>query len=62
MYESSKKVAFLDLNVGLENGCTDLYTKSTDCHHYLHCSSTHPDHLKDSIIYSQASILSNIST
>ena len=29
MYESSKKGAFLDLNVSLENGCitTDLYTK-----------------------------------
>ena len=54
-YESSKKkVAFLDLNVSLENGCitTDLYTKSTDCHQYLHCSSVHPDHLKNSIIYS----------
>ena len=40
-YESSqKKVAFLDLNVSFENGCiiTYLYTKSTDCHQYLHCS------------------------
>ena len=64
-YESSqKKVAFLDLNVSLENGCitTDLYTKSTDCHQYLHCSSAHPDHLKNSIIYSQALRLSNICT
>ena len=46
-YESSqRKVAFLDLNVSLENGCitTDLYTKSTDCHQYLHCSSAHPVH------------------
>ena len=62
-YESSqKKVAFLDLNVSLENGCitTDLYTKSTDCHQYLHCSSAHPDHLKNSVIYSQALRLSNI--
>ena len=64
-YESSqKKVALLDLNVSLENGCitTDLYTKSTDCHQYLHCSSAHPDHLKNSIIYSQALRLSNICT
>ena len=47
-YESSqKKVAFLDLNVSLENGCitTDLYSKSTDCHQYLHGSSVHSDHL-----------------
>ena len=48
-YEPSKKrVAFLDLNVSLENGSvtTDLHTKSTDCHQYLHCSSSHPDHKK----------------
>ena len=52
-YESSqKKVAFLDVNVSLENGSitTDLYTKSTDCHQYLHCSFAHPDDLKNSII------------
>ena len=64
-YESSqKKVAFLDLNVSLENGCitTDLYTKSTDCHQYLHCSSAHPHHLKNSIIYCKALRLSNICT
>ena len=43
-YQSSqKKVAFLDLNVSLENGyiTTDLYSKSTDCHQYLHGSSVH---------------------
>ena len=39
---------------------TDLYTKSTDCHQYLHCSSAHPDHRKKSIIYSHALKLSNI--
>ena len=52
---SQKKVAFLNLNVSLENGCItpDLYIKSTDCHQYLHCSSAHPDHLKSSIIYGQ---------
>ena len=64
-YESSqKKVAFLDLNVSLENGCitTDLYTKSTDCHQYLYCSPEHPDYLKNSIIYSQALRLNNICT
>ena len=62
-YESSqKKVAFLDLNISLENGyiTTGLYTKSRDCHQYLHCSSTHPGHLKNSIIYRQALRLSNI--
>ena len=64
-YESSQKtVAFLDPNVSLENGCitTDLYPKRTDCHQYLHCSAPHQDHLKNSIIYSQALRLSNILT
>ena len=54
-YESPKKrVAFLDLNVSLENGSVtaDLHIKGTDCHQYLHCSSSHPDHIKNSIIYS----------
>ena len=41
-YESLKKtVAFLDLNISLENGsiATDLHTKSTDCHQGLYCTS-----------------------
>ena len=57
-----KRVAFLDLNVSLENGsvtsCAQI--KSTDCHQYLHCSSSHPYHIKNSITYSQALRLSNI--
>ena len=46
---SKKRVAFLDLNVSLENGSvtTDLHTKSTDCHQYLHYSSSHTDHIKN---------------
>ena len=62
-YESSKKrVTFLDLNVSLQNGSItiDLHNKSTDCHQYLHCSFSHPYHIKNSIIYSQTSRLSNI--
>ena len=57
-----KRVAFLDLNVSLGNGSitTDLHTKSTDCHQYLNCSSSHPINLKISIIYSQTLRLSNI--
>ena len=64
-FESSKKrVAFLDLNVSLENGSitTDLHTKSTNCHQYLHCSSSHTDHIKNPIIYSQTLRLSNVCT
>ena len=62
--ESSKTAAFLDLNVGPENGSitTDLHTKSTDCHQYLPCNSSHPDHIKNPIIYSQTLRLSSICT
>ena len=58
-----KRVAFLDLNVSLENASvtTNVHTKSTD-HQYLHCSSSHPDHIKNSIIYSQTLRSSNICT
>ena len=36
--------------------------KSTDCHQYRHCSSSHPDHIKNSILYSQTLRLSHICT
>ena len=64
-YESSKKrVTFLDLNASLRSGSitTDLHTKRTGSHQYLHCSSSHPNHIKNSIIYSQTLRLSNICT
>ena len=32
---------------------TSLYNKPTDCHQYLHYKSSHPEHTKRSIIYSQ---------
>ena len=56
-YETSKeKVNFLDLNVSMRNGTisTDLYIKPTDGHQYLHYKSSHPEHIKNSIPYSQA--------
>ena len=56
-YETSKEnITFLDLDVSLSGNklTTDLYTKSTDKHQYLHYTSAHPDHTKRSIIYSQA--------
>ena len=65
-YKSSnkKKSCFLNLNVSLENGSvtTDSHTKNTDCHQYLHCSSWHTDHIKNSIIYSQTLRLTNVCT
>ena len=56
-YETSEeRVNFLDLNVSIRNGAisTDLYIKPTDGHQYLHYKSSHPEHIKNSIPYSQA--------
>ena len=52
---SSKSVNFLDVNVKIENGkiSTDLYSKSTDAHAYLHHSSYHPWHVIRSLPKSQ---------
>ena len=64
-HESSKDNAiFLDLIVKLSKGrlTTDLHVKDTDRHQYLHFNSSHPDHTKRSIIYSQALRLAKICT
>ena len=56
-YETLKEtVNFLDLNVNLRNGAisTDLYVKPTDGHQYLHYKSSHPEHIKNLVPYSQA--------
>jgi len=48
-YDFSKEhIPFLDLNVSLAEGKLffDLYMKSTDCHQYLHYTSSHPEHTK----------------
>ena len=53
---SHDQVNFLDVTIRKENGtlATDLYTKPTDTHQYLHSSSCHPRHCKSGIAYSQA--------
>ena len=56
-YETSKeRLNFLDLNVSIRNDAisTDLYITPTDGHQYLHYRSPHPEHIKNSILYSQA--------
>ena len=47
---------FLDLNVSIREShlLNDLYFKETDRHQYLHYQSSHPKHIKKSIVYSQA--------
>ena len=54
---SDISVNFLDVTITKDkegNLSTDLYTKPTDSHLYLHYSSYHPKHQKDSLPYSQA--------
>ncbi|PIK36940.1 hypothetical protein BSL78_26226 [Apostichopus japonicus] len=59
---SHQQVNFLDVTVRKEHGSlsTDLYTKPTDTHQYLHSSSCHPRHCKSGIAYSQALRLRHI--
>ena len=55
--ESQVEINFLDVKVSLANGqkiVTDLYTKPTDSHMYLHPRSCHPKHFTRNIPYSQA--------
>ena len=62
-HESNKEhIPFLDLNVNLSGNklSTDLYIKPTDRHQYLHYTSSHPEHTKKSVVYSQALRLSRI--
>ena len=52
---SDKRVSFLDLQVDIVHSklITSLSVKPTDRHQYLHYSLSHPEHTKQSIIYSQ---------
>ena len=62
-HESNKEcINFLDLKVSLLDNklSTNLYIKPTDMHQYLHYSSSHPDHTKRSIVYSQALRLNRV--
>ena len=62
-YDSSKKsTAFLDLDLALNNGRLEstAHVKFTDRHLYLHYSSSHPEHTKRSIVFSQTLRVSRI--
>ena len=55
MNVSDVSVPFLDITIALKEGFleTDIYTKPTDSHAYLHHSSCHPQHCISNIPYSQ---------
>ena len=57
-----RKHYFLDLNVSLLDGniSTDWYVKPTDRHQFLHYASSHSDHTKCSIVFSQVLRVSRI--
>ena len=55
-HEASKNCnPFLDLKVKLRDGKleTDLYMEPADRHQYPHYLSSHPEHTKHSVAYSQ---------
>ena len=56
------RISFLDLKVSFCDGelTTDLHVEPTDRHQYLHYTSVHPNHTKQSMIYSQERRLSRI--
>ena len=54
--ESNKEnINFLDVNINLPNGhlMRSMYIKPTNCYQYLNYSSSYPNHIKHSIVYSQ---------
>ena len=52
---SKTSIAFLDINVSIHNNglSTTVYYKPTDSHSYLLHPSSHPNHVKNSIPFSQ---------
>jgi hypothetical protein len=52
---STTSIPFLDIKISLVDGFlqTDLYSKPTDTHSYLHYQSCHPSHVVKNIPYSQ---------
>ena len=55
-YESSeKRTSCLALIITLseQKVKTTIHLKSTDCHHYIHYATSHPEHAKCSFVFSQ---------
>ena len=55
MSSSNTQIPFLDVLVKIQDGAlkTDIFTKPTDAHAYLHRRSSHPKHILRNIPYSQ---------
>ena len=53
---STQRLPYLDVMILVEDGriLTDVYSKPTDTHQYLHYGSCHPTHVKKGIPYGQA--------
>ena len=53
---NKENIKFFDVNINLSNGhlMTNVYLKPTDPHPYLDYSSSLPNHIKRSIVYSQS--------
>ena len=62
-FESSEKsISFLDLIITVSDRelKTTLHMKSTDHHQYLHYASSHPEHAKRSVVFSQTLRISRL--
>ena len=59
---SEKNVAFLELKFKLKQGKMkmDLHVKPMDRHQYLHYTSSHLEHTKQSIVFSQSFMIIRI--
>ena len=54
-FESNKeKINVLDVNLLNGHLMTNMHIKSTDCYQYLDYLSSHPNHIKRSIVYGQS--------
>ena len=56
-FESDKEnINYLDVNINLSNAhlMTNIHVKPIDRHQYLDYSSSHPNHIKRSVVYSQS--------
>ena len=62
MHYFSNNTIFLDVSITKKGTklSTDLFTKDTDSHQYLHATSCHPTSCKESIPYGQTICIKRI--